>query len=510
MVVAMAVPRRLLRILGPIAGVLLAIVIVSQLVSNHGLSSPWSASPFQSNAAYKKVDPKYDPKRMHLLIPATSTNHHLCQLLTSAALMGYPAPVLINYGAPEDKDDYKQHLTKVAGVLDYLHTLPETKDDDLVFMIDGFDAWFQLPGDVMIKRYYDTVEAGYRQNVASYGQDIVDKHDIRDTVIFGSDKICWPGGWERPACWAVPESRLSTMAFGPATDRGALERARPRWLNSGTIMGPVREVRDVFEAAQRKIEENHVTDSDQYYFGIVQGEQSYKRRILKMEADQAKGRDISQMELWLRPKRPEKDIPKLPAGTRTEYYMGLDYESNLWQTIAYYDEYLTWVRHNISEQYTTGLTPWEYQFPNYILPDDLVHFSRSPLSASARPNDARDANAGMSEELFSWSTVPLVVNTASMTIPPVVHFTGKKAYREIWWGRSWFYPHQKSMLEALWRRGPVKTGPHRDASAGAWTLYNKTIGWVDWEDGLCRPFERKLQGLEELDPSELGFGNNWG
>ncbi|KAJ1333007.1 hypothetical protein MN608_02997 [Microdochium nivale] len=501
MVVAMAFPRRLLRILGPIAAFLLVTVIVSQLITRRGPATPWSPSSQTS---------KYDPKRMHLLIPATSTNHHLCQLLTSAAFMGYPAPVLINYGAPEDKDDYKQHLTKVSGVLDYLHSLPESEDDEFVFMMDGFDAWFQLPGDVMIKRYYDTVAAGHRQNIEAYGQDLVNKHDMRDTVLFGSDKVCWPGGWERPACWAVPESRLPKKAFGPHTDIGPLERLRPRWLNSGTIMGPVREVRDVFEAALRKIEENHVTDSDQYYFGIVQGEQSYKRRLLKLQADQAQGKNVSEMELFLLPKHPDKDIPKQVKGTRAEYYIGLDYESNMWQTIAYYDEYLTWVRHNISQHYISTMGDWNYQQPNYILPDDLVTLSPSPLAASERAGIHKSAITHLSGELSSWSTVPLVVNTASMTIPPVVHFTGKKAYREIWWGRSWFYPHQKVLLESLRQRGPVKTGPHRDALAGAWTFFDGKLGWVDWEDGLCQPFEAKLQGEEELDPSELGFGNNWG
>lgn len=77
--------------------------------------------------------------RLHLLVPATSTNPDLCKLLLSAQILGYPTPVLINYGDHEAWDAYVQHLGKVEGILQYLDQL-ETSDEyaeDLVLIIDG-------------------------------------------------------------------------------------------------------------------------------------------------------------------------------------------------------------------------------------------------------------------------------------------------------------------------------------------------------------------------------------
>jgi hypothetical protein len=78
--------------------------------------------------------------RLHLLIPATSSNADLCKLLVSAQILGYPTPVLINWDDPEDKEDaYKQHIAKVAGFLNYLEQLETSSeyDEDLVLIVDG-------------------------------------------------------------------------------------------------------------------------------------------------------------------------------------------------------------------------------------------------------------------------------------------------------------------------------------------------------------------------------------
>ena len=89
-----------------------------------------------------------DKGRLHLLVPATSSNADLCKLLLSAQVLGYPVPHLINYGAVEDLEDaYKQHLTKVAGILRYLEQLDTTNDEsdeELVLIVDGYDIWFQV------------------------------------------------------------------------------------------------------------------------------------------------------------------------------------------------------------------------------------------------------------------------------------------------------------------------------------------------------------------------------
>ena len=127
----------------------------------------------------------------------------------------------------------------------------------------------------------------------------------------------------------------------------------------------------------------------------------------------------------------------------------------------------------------------------------------SPLEALAREGDrsASQQYEGLAAELYSWETLPLAINTISKTVPPILHFTGKKGYREMWWPRNWFYPYQAQILRALRRRGPVKEGRRRESVAGAWTYpQNATeLGWKDWEDGLCGQFEEQLQGRDWVD-----------
>jgi hypothetical protein len=91
--------------------------------------------------------PQSTKGRLHLLIPATSSNADLCKLMLSAQVLGYPTPILINYGGLEDPDDpYKSHLAKVQGFLTYLENLETSTEyaEDLVTIVDGYDIWFQV------------------------------------------------------------------------------------------------------------------------------------------------------------------------------------------------------------------------------------------------------------------------------------------------------------------------------------------------------------------------------
>lgn len=428
--------------------------------------------------------------------------------MTSAVILGYPAPVLINWGGAEDADDYVQHLAKVEGVLDYVESLPEEQQDELVFMMDGFDAWFQLPADIMIKRYYDVVERARQENIRLYGAEAVEKYKIKDTVLFGPDKLCWPGDDNRAACWAVPESWMQDQSFGPDTNHGITEHNLARWLNSGTIMGPARELRAVFAATLGKIHDEHTTDSDQFYFANVWADQSYARRLIRLEYDRTRGVNVSSTEAFLKPTPPpvpevpegeeppppppQREIPPVSDDKRSEYFIGLDFSSDIWQTIAFYEDYMTWVQHNLSTRYVSqtakDINPAHY----FVIPDDLKGLS--PITALARSSDGGAGSyATLPEAMHSWSTLPLATNTVTKSVAPVLHFTGKKGYRELWWPRNWFWPYQEVVLGWLRERGVQKEGKYRDPLAGAWTYRQKEMGWVAWEEGLCGQYEERLR-----------------
>jgi len=84
----------------------------------------------------------------------------------SASALGYPAPVIVNWGKTYDKSKgWKggSHLAKITGTLDYLDSVStaDTPDEnrleenDIVVLTDSYDVWFQLPPDVLLKRYHE-------------------------------------------------------------------------------------------------------------------------------------------------------------------------------------------------------------------------------------------------------------------------------------------------------------------------------------------------------------------
>lgn len=80
-------------------------------------------------------------------------------------------PALINWGAPEAEDAYKQHLAKVETILSYLHQLESTASpDDLILILDGYDIWLQLRSEILIKRYYKVMQATDARSQELYGQ----------------------------------------------------------------------------------------------------------------------------------------------------------------------------------------------------------------------------------------------------------------------------------------------------------------------------------------------------
>ncbi|KAK5942280.1 hypothetical protein PMZ80_004843 [Knufia obscura] len=406
---------------------------------------------------------------LHLIVPATSSNHHLCQLLLSAAILGYPSPTLINWNAPEDEDDYVQHLTKVEGILNHLNSLEPQHDDDLVLMVDGYDAWFQLPPSVLIERYHSLVRDSSGQYSRTGTRHLLVRRSSLDTVFFGQDKLCWPGGRSRAACWAVPDSTLSLQAFGPDTDHGIVEHNRPRWLNSGTIMGPVKDVRDVFIATLEKIRANHTENSDQFYFANVFAEQSYARQPAEVPT-------LSEEETV--------EIPDIPDGQRTEYHIGIDYESALFQTVAFYEDYIAWVMYNQSSDSMKSDHKHFNPYHHFALPEDLQDSSPLDTLPEKGKRLATSHSSMLAEALGSWSSLPLGVNTITKQVFPLIHFTGKKGYREMWWHRNWFYPYAGDLLR---HKQSLEEGV-----GDAWTA-GQEVKVIPWSS-LCGRYEEYLFG----------------
>lgn len=444
--------------------------------------------------------------------------------MLSAAVNRYPVPILINWGAKEAKDAYVQHLAKVWTILDYLEKMiARNQNDDLVLIIDGFDIHFQLPPEVLISRYFSENERANKRIEAQLGEQVMREQGIKQTVIFGHDKLCWPTDWRRPACWLIPEASDPRYSYGPrAGAEPTLSRAR--WLNSGTILGPVEAIRDIFRATLDLIHRNHTTDSDQFYFANIWADQEHARRLL--EAEPYKGIDKSKF-----------DFPELIPGNRTEYFFGLDYEGVLFQTMAFFREFIVWETFNgvVPAKVSSIWKPTNKQQrlikrdPYYtkILPNDVAN-ARGPFSA-VHEIQARQREEDPKAEIVdssvvtnqTWRDLSLGVNANSNQIFPLLHFTGPKEFRKKWWPRLWFMPWAEDLLRAsvksrggtlgtkalggkMWWPGLMGNESNADwgDKGGAWSDSGEWLGW----QGLCGAHEGVIYGREE-DRGAARLGN---
>ncbi|KAF2135533.1 uncharacterized protein K452DRAFT_239214, partial [Aplosporella prunicola CBS 121167] len=445
----------------------------------------------------------------HLLIPATSSGLYLCRLLLSAAILNYPTPVLINWEGKGEFDASISHLAKVRGLAKHLDSFPPERDQDLVLIIDGFDVWLQLRPEVMIQRYYATIHEHKERLEARFGREAIEKHNFKDTLIFGSDKTCWPPDWWRPACWAVPESTIPLNALGPKTDVAidghTFMHVRPRWLNSGTVIGPVKDMRRMMNATldfiSKTYKEDHgAKNSDQMYMADLWGIQEYARSL----------KDLDDSALSRGPL--DRRIPELPAGQETEYHISVDYESKMFQTNAGMKDFTAWMKHDLDDWSAPGEQQVAFQPYNVRLQADVAN-SRGPFAAG-KMGKAEDNRLPVN---MSWKDVPLGFNSITDQIFPLLHMTGNKAYIDLWWNRLWFHPHSEELLKAskAMPKGPVvktedgrswlmaeepgakmaleKASNGEDGKGGVWSDQGQWLAW----NKLCSAVDQDQLFLKE-------------
>lgn len=442
-------------------------------------------------APLKAANPQF-----HLLLPATASNVNFCKLLLSAAVTGYPNPILLGWEGHGQYNGSKSHLFKITETLAYLNRLPPSADEDLVLILDAYDIWLQLPPDVLIERYHVAIEKGNARlgSEGTYGVDHGGAQ-IKQSILFGPDKTCWPDDERRAACWAVPESTLPSDAFGPGTDTWVVPN-RPRWLNSGTIMGPAKEMRAMFNATnsilRRKFnEEYEFRNSDQFYFQEMWTEQEIGRSMLrdgKVDAPKVKENVYG-------------ILPFIPEGLRTEFHVTIDYESDAFQTSAYYTEYLTWMSFNHSTLSVGGESGSVRRMDQIVLTEDVLR-SRPPFAVS---NADKTLPAGK-----GWKDMMLGTNVITQQAFPLLHITNEKKYREIWAPRMWFYHHAEALLKAAKYeaareksdtkivanvRGTSYVGAKGQADSnskgegiGVWTDGNTFLSW----DDVCSVYHEEL------------------
>lgn len=371
---------------------------------------------------------------IHFLLPTTSTNPEVCKVIFGGAVLGYPVASLLGWEGRGRFNGSESHLFKLSETLFYLNTLRKDQDDDLVLLLDAFDVWLQLPPEVTIRRYLQAIEKENRRLRESnlLGALSTDGQAIENTILFGADKFCWPQDGQKIACGAVPNSSLPFDFLGPNTD-GEEVSMRPRYLNSGTIMGPVGHLRDLFRATLEKVDLEWNDDfehktSDQHYLSILWGEQEVARTRVQngTASDFLEGED-----------------------DQVEFHVAVDHESDAFLVQNWYSQYLTWMTFNRSTA-TAGTEKTSSLYNAGRL--DRLSLADDILSLPGPYDAAREDEMTSLPTQLSWSDVMLGTNTATGTVFPLYHLTGNKMMRGLWWARMWFHPHGEELLRAARKR----------------------------------------------------------
>ncbi|KAL7796883.1 hypothetical protein V8C37DRAFT_420232 [Trichoderma ceciliae] len=493
--------------------------LIAMMPYGSRLSNPTSTSLTfsSSNSSWSDPDSSSEPKtsRLHYLIPASQPNLHFCYNLVSAAVNRYPVPTLLGWHGVDEFDAAKTHLAKLRSMERYFNSLSPEEDDDLVIIVDGYDILIQLPPEIMVERYFQVAERADAHLAQRFDISVSELHrrGLRQTIFFGPDKLCWPIDPRAPRCWAAPESPIPPTAWGPNKGDNEMFYSDPRWLNSGTIMAPIGDIKKYIAAAMDEIRATHdpayeFRESDQYYLSNVWGRQEYWRSKM-LESEISGG-------------PPDKIIPvKSTPFQKTEYHVAIEHESALFQTRAGYQPYFGYVQFNesgLTAKLTTDIREEGPAFepPTVKLPKNVA------ASLSKLYDDIPEAHPGSASA--DWlGVVQLGVNFITHHIYGLWHCTGPKQFVEFEYPTLWFYPFVKSLLRAAAKASqagepltqklidgrkwvPKNYYPAanvlKDEFGGAWTDLNGEF--VPWND-LCQPYNDLLfQGEEKSAAPLLG------
>ncbi|KAK0380374.1 hypothetical protein CLIM01_02292 [Colletotrichum limetticola] len=454
-------------------------------------------------------------RRLRIIVPADGPSPGLCKMLMSGVASGYPSSVIVNWGRDFQKSPEwfgGSHLGKIDGTLEFLDSITseEAPDDerlgpdDLILLVDAYDVWFQLPPSVLIRRYMaqnyaadERIRKEWIESPSRFSSNSGNNLIPRQTIIISTQKKCWPDAslGSDPHCDDLPESSAREDMYGPHTDEDPkqMHDLRPRYVNSGSLMGPVGDMKRMFRRAQEKVDEKQSAGagifSDQGIFAEIFGEQEIWRTSKRQNHDE-----------WvkLQADQPEKSAQELQ---QNDFSVGLDYIQDLFTPTVFGEDDGLYIASSDGPGLRQAAADRGIDPPRVAgIPGDMLGL-RSPIQETAI-----DKNMG-------WQDLPLYTDFWSTSVPVVVHHNahrnGLKGQRlRDWWKNNWFFPYLRSLLklhskprEALepllrvpGRNGVedlVYTAPASDARKRKPRIFKKQdlkeqgLAEADW-DSLCK------------------------
>ncbi|KAI9903839.1 hypothetical protein N3K66_000368 [Trichothecium roseum] len=427
-------------------------------------------------------------------MPATKRDMNMCKTLMTMTILGYPTPRIVAWGDGDDSEGLVgggSHYSKITKTLEFLddeqrrNNRPEF-EDELVFMIDSYDIWFQLPVHTLIDRYHAIVKEENERVRHRMGHKAYDREGINSQIVFGAGKRCAPNQMQSIACYPVPDSPLPRDIHGGATDtvlgRTRWTSHRTRYLNSGYIIGPVRQVRAMLQRAQLKLGECAGREradfddgsgstgfcyrgSDQSIFVEMFGEQEFQREIMRRHhrgayedyldgiiPNRAGARPATTfienvpVDDLLEPGFPhQENDTSYDPGKPHEYGIALDYWSALGHQTMHAERDFRYIRHDrpVEEQFHGEGGMFDCKNMKAPFPADLprgtsLNLLRGEMEGGGETEEGKDVG---------WDALPLFHEVCVGTAPVMLHHNSvDKRQREAQWDRTWWHGHSRNLL----------------------------------------------------------------
>ncbi|KAF2449612.1 hypothetical protein P171DRAFT_405005 [Karstenula rhodostoma CBS 690.94] len=466
----------------------------------------------------------------HLLLSSLGHDIDFCKTTMSAMIMNYPPPTIVNpFVDPSKTSDWEK--AKLKGVLAYLENTKVVKDNDLVMLVDGRDTWFQLPSELMIRQYMTVVADANRRVKKEYGIAFA------QTIIFGAKKTC---EGDDVACRHMPSSILPRDIYHSGEGMEEAEELVPaQYLDAETLMGPVKDLRAIYQTALVVLEEGKSQyRTVQSVMKTLFGEQMLARHIYKKENRAIALKIYDHISGALKGSKDEDDTSNvtLQENHQYEFSIGLDYTHALFQPLmdCAEDELLVTQRINDTEatlKHRPQMLHISSDLPSAFVNATGPFWRPDELTNDPSPND-KSAYIDKLEYKYgldklprrdtSWTNVSLIQNTYTGAIPATFRATRrsdsprtKQASQtrdgntadeyldnaNVTWTSLWYAGYERALLRRYFRTPQSPMGYHtaavggdllwdqRGGRGGVWTADSNL--WLPWGevDGVCGSYE---------------------
>ncbi|QKX57343.1 uncharacterized protein TRUGW13939_04455 [Talaromyces rugulosus] len=461
--------------------IIFAFIKRGSIVTTTGSSSQSSTPSYQDGELPKDFN-------LHILVAAQPKNPALCRTITSAMILDYPSLTLLKQrpeiaAKPASKTaaSGETRVEKVKSILTFLTNNGRVYDHDLVLIVDSDDTLFQLPPDILIERYKEIhkrnnnrLRRKYGTKFIGEGKNLKEVPKYTQRVLFAARKDCSSNITDSAACASVPQSPLPPDIYGARTDKKRDgTQNRPRWLDSGVVMGQVNDLVPLYEKVLQDMNKQPLHSSEQMVLTQLFGNQEYSREVERR-------RSSSVLKEWLWDSIGIADYSnitnvraRIQPGAWHEYGMGLDYEGQLFINARKASGDIEWLKYRDVRK--VSIVQAQHGVPREVrlnLPLDVEQSELNPFK-QYKPSSPQVIKPALNTSIdvlppswnFTWNDIPLATYIQTAAVPAIVHTNGDQSLRQDYWLTAWFHPWARALLRRHVRS--AQTGATQISALGA-------------------------------------------